>query len=86
MRPGKKTSEYIDRVLTRITLPGAMFLALNFALAGLSDPRVQRALLLRRDEPLIVVGVALDTVRQMESHLLMRHYEGFLRRRTKVRA
>ena len=86
VRPGKKTAEYIDRVLTRITLPGAMFLALisvfpDFLIRAFNVPFYFGGTSL-----LIVVGVALDTVRQMESHLLMRHYEGFLRRRTKARA
>jgi preprotein translocase subunit SecY len=77
IRPGKRTAEFIDRVLTRITLPGAFFLA---AIAILPDVLITRA-----DVPfyfggtglLIVVGVVLDTLRQVESHLLMRHYEGF---------
>ena len=77
IRPGKRTAEFIDRVLTRITLPGAMFLA---AIAVLPDVLITRA-----DVPfyvggtglLITVGVVLDTLRQLESHLLMRHYEGF---------
>jgi preprotein translocase subunit SecY len=80
IRPGKKTAEYIDRVLTRITLPGAMFLA---AIAVLPD-----VLLYRFNVPfyfggtslLIVVGVALDTLQQIESHLLVRHYDGFMKR------
>ncbi len=86
VRPGKKTAEFIDRTLTRITLPGAVFLALisvlpDFLIRSFSVPFYFGGTSL-----LIVVGVALDTVRQMESHLLMRHYEGFLRRRQKVRA
>jgi preprotein translocase subunit SecY len=80
IRPGKKTAEYIDRVLTRITLPGAVFLA---AIAVLPD-----ILLYRFNVPfyfggtslLIVVGVALDTLQQIESHLLVRHYDGFMKR------
>jgi preprotein translocase subunit SecY len=77
IRPGKRTAEFIDRVMTRITLPGAIFLA---AIAVLPDILITKA-----DVPfyfggtglLIVVGVVLDTLRQLESHLLMRHYEGF---------
>jgi len=86
VRPGKKTAEYIDRVLTRITLPGAMFLALISVLPDFLIRSFNVPFYFGGTSLLIVVGVALDTVRQMESHLLMRHYEGFLRRRTKVRA
>ena len=81
IRPGKKTAEYIDRVLTRITLPGALFLA---AIAVFPDIilavfKVQ-SLAFGGTSVLIVVGVALDTLQQVESHLLMRHYEGFVKR------
>ena len=81
IRPGKKTAEYIDRVLTRITLPGAIFLAL---IAVLPDVLITRRSTCRSDfggtSVLIVVGVALDTLQQIESHLLMRHYEGFVKK------
>ena len=80
VRPGKKTSEYIDRVLTRITLPGAMFLAIISVLPDLLIQWFNVPFYFGGTSLLIVVGVALDTVRQMESHLLMRNYEGFLRR------
>jgi preprotein translocase subunit SecY len=86
VRPGKKTSEFIDRVLTRITLPGAVFLALISVLPDFLIRAFNVPFYFGGTSLLIVVGVALDTVRQMESHLLMRHYEGFLRRRQKVRA
>ena len=81
VRPGKKTAEYIDRTLTRITLPGAIFLALISILPDLLIRRFNVPFYFGGTSLLIVVGVALDTVRQMESHLLMRHYEGFLRRK-----
>ena len=77
IRPGRRTAEFIDRVLTRITLPGAMFLA---AIAVLPDILITRAnvpFYFGGTGLLIVVGVVLDTLRQLESHLLMRHYEGF---------
>jgi preprotein translocase subunit SecY len=86
VRPGKKTAAYIDRVLTRITFPGAIYLAF---VAVLPD-----VLIYQRGYPfyfggtglLIVVGVALDTLQQIESHLLMRHYEGFMKKgRVKAR-
>src|SRR4029453_12500773 len=85
VRPGKKTAEFIDRVLTRITLPGAVFLALISVLPDFLIRAFNVPFYFGGTSLLIVVGVALDTVRQMEHHLLMRHYEGFLRRRTKVR-
>jgi preprotein translocase subunit SecY len=81
IRPGTKTAEYIDRVLSRITLPGAVFLAL---IATLPDQMIQALgfpfLDFGGTSVLIVVGVALDTLQQIESHLLMRHYEGFVKR------
>ena len=80
VRPGKKTAEYIDRVLTRITLPGALFLALISVLPDLLIRWFNVPFYFGGTSLLIVVGVALDTVRQMESHLLMRNYEGFLKR------
>jgi preprotein translocase subunit SecY len=81
IRPGRKTAEYIDKVLSRITLPGAIFLALiavlpDLLLAFFKVP----ALAFGGTSVLIVVGVALDTLQQVESHLLMRHYEGFVKR------
>ena len=86
VRPGKKTAEFIDRTLTRITLPGAVFLALISVLPDFLIRSFNVPFFFGGTSLLIVVGVALDTVRQMESHLLMRHYEGFLRRRQKVRS
>ena len=80
VRPGKKTAEYIDRMLTRITLPGALFLALISVLPDFLIRWFNVPFYFGGTSLLIVVGVALDTVRQMESHLLMRNYEGFLKR------
>jgi len=80
VRPGKKTAEYIDHVLTRITLPGALFLAVISVLPDLLIQWFNVPFYFGGTSLLIVVGVALDTVRQMESHLLMRNYEGFLKR------
>jgi preprotein translocase subunit SecY len=78
IRPGRKTSEYIDRVLSRITLPGAVFLALIAVLPDILIRRFNVPFYFGGTSVLIVVGVALDTLQQMESHLLMRHYEGFV--------
>ncbi len=86
VRPGKRTAEYIDRILTRITLPGAVFLALISVLPDMLIRWFNVPFYFGGTSLLIVVGVALDTVRQMESHLLMRHYEGFLKRKARVRA
>ena len=81
IRPGRKTAEYIDRVLSRITLPGAIFLALIAVLPDLIIARTGLPFLgFGGTSVLIVVGVALDTLQQIESHLLMRHYEGFVKR------
>jgi len=86
VRPGKKTAEYIDRVLTRITLPGAIFLALISVLPDFLIRMFNVPFYFGGTSLLIVVGVALDTVRQMESHLLMRNYEGFLRKKARAQA
>ena len=81
IRPGKKTAEYIDRVLSRITLPGAIFLAMIAVLPDLIISQSGMPFLgFGGTSVLIVVGVALDTLQQVESHLLMRHYEGFVKR------
>ncbi len=85
VRPGRKTAEYIDRMLTRITLPGAIFLALISVLPDFLIRWFNVPFYFGGTSLLIVVGVALDTVRQMESHLLMRHYEGFLRKKARAR-
>jgi len=83
VRPGKSTAEYIDNILTRVTLPASIFLAaiaifptflnsffgVDFSLASFYGGT----------SLLIIVGVALDTLQQVESHLLMRHYDGFLK-------
>jgi len=82
IRPGKQTSEFIDTILTRITLPGSLFLGLvaifpAFAMqAGVSQ---QFAMFYGGTSLLILVQVTLDTLQQVESHLLMRHYDGFMK-------
>ncbi len=82
LRPGKPTSDYLDKILSRITLPGAIFLAviavLPFVVAAVT--RIPSNILsFGGTGLLIIVGVALDTMQQIEAHLLMRHYEGFLK-------
>jgi preprotein translocase subunit SecY len=78
IRPGRKTAEYIDRILSRITLPGAIFLALIAVLPDIMIRRFNVPFYFGGTSVLIVVGVALDTLQQIESHLIMRHYEGFV--------
>ena len=83
VRPGKKTSEYLDNILTRITLPGSIFLALvaivpAFLAKYLKIP-YNLGSFFGGTGLLIIVGVALDFLQQVESHLFMRHYDGFMK-------
>jgi preprotein translocase subunit SecY len=80
IRPGKRTSEYIDRILTRITLPGGIFLALITILPIFLISRFNVPFYFGGTSLLIIVGVGLDTLQQIESHLLMRHYDGFMKK------
>jgi preprotein translocase subunit SecY len=84
IRPGSKTAEFIERVLDRITLVGALYLAGISILPEIMITWLNVPFYFGGTSLLIVVGVALDTVQQVESHLLMRHYEGFLKK-AKVR-
>ncbi|MFL5407674.1 MAG: preprotein translocase subunit SecY, partial [Myxococcales bacterium] len=77
IRPGKKTAEYIDRVLSRISVGGAVYLAVVCVLPTVLVSALQTPFFFGGTALLIVVGVALDTVQQIESHLITRHYEGF---------
>ncbi len=79
IRPGRPTAAYLDRVLTRITLPGALFLAFIVLLPTVLIKYLGIDFYFGGTSILIVIGVALDTMQQMESQLLMRHYEGFLK-------
>ena len=103
IRPGKKTAEYIDRILTRLTTGGAIYLglvsllpvvlmgglkvqnlpyigeALGAILPGFLTEGLNLKFFFGGTSLLIVVGVAMDTVQQIESQLLMRHYEGFMK-------
>jgi preprotein translocase subunit SecY len=78
IRPGKPTSDFISRVISKITLVGALFIAavaiLPIIIGGVSGINIA----LGGTSIIIVVGVALDTVRQLESQMMMRHYKGFL--------
>ena len=82
VRPGKKTAEYIDNILSKVTLPGSVALALvaifPYILMRAMDVGYDLASFFGGTSLLIIVGVALDTLQQLESHLMMRHYDGFL--------
>ncbi len=80
VRPGKRTATYIDSVLTRITLAGAIFLAAIAILPQILIQAMKVPFYFGGTALLIVVGVALDTMQQIESHLLTRHYEGFMKK------
>jgi preprotein translocase subunit SecY len=83
IRPGPPTAIYLDRVLTRLTLPGALYLAAIAALPSIAISYFgfsqATAGAVGGTSVLIAVGVALDTMRQMESQMMMRSYEGFLK-------
>ncbi len=80
IRPGQKTAEYVEKVLDRITFVGALFLAAISLLPEALYLYLRVPFFFGGTSLLIVVGVALDTVQQVESHLIMRHYEGFLKK------
>ncbi|MCA9740025.1 MAG: preprotein translocase subunit SecY [Deferribacteres bacterium] len=83
VRPGKKTAEFIDNILTRVTLPGSIFLAFiaifPYMIVQTTNVSYDYASFFGGTSLLIIVGVALDTLQQLESHLLMRHYDGFMK-------
>jgi preprotein translocase subunit SecY len=80
IRPGQRTAEYIDRVLSRITLGGAVYVAAVCVLPSVLISRFNVPFYFGGTALLIVVGVALDTVAQIETHMLTRSYQGFMRR------
>lgn len=82
IKPGKQTSEFIDNILTKVTLPGSIFLAIVAimpAFAGMAGVSVGFSQFYGGTSLLIMVGVILDTLQQIESYLLMRHYEGMMK-------
>lgn len=82
VRPGKPTEEYLDRVLTLVTVPGAIFLSIVAILPAFASQwgvTPQFAQFFGGTSLIIVIGVALDTLRQVESYLVMRHYDGFMK-------
>ena len=80
IRPGKRTADYIDRVLTRITLGGAIYVSAVCVLPSILISQLNVPFYFGGTALLIVVGVAIDTISQIESHMLSRHYEGFLKK------
>jgi preprotein translocase subunit SecY len=81
LRPGKRTAEYIDRILSRLTLAGALFIA-GIAIMPVFIGQLTgiQGIYFGGTGVLIVVGVALETMKQIEAHMLMRHYEGFMKK------
>ena len=84
IRPGLPTAEFLDRTMTRLTLAGAVFLTVIAILPGIMTSQLKIpysiSSFMGGTSMLIIVGVMLDTMRQIESHLLMRHYDGFLKK------
>jgi len=79
VRPGRPTAEFLDRVLARLTFPGALFLATVAALPTILINQTSANFFFGGTSILIVIGVALDTMKQLEAQLMMRNYEGFLK-------
>jgi len=79
VRPGRPTAEYLDRILARLTFPGALYLAAVAALPTVLINQTSANFFFGGTSILIVVGVALDTMKQLEAQLMMRNYEGFLK-------
>lgn len=79
VRPGRPTAEFLDRILARLTFPGALFLAAIAALPTILINQTSANFFFGGTSILIVIGVALDTMRQLEAQLMMRNYEGFLK-------
>ena len=79
VRPGRPTAEFLDRILARLTFPGALFLAAIAALPTILINQTSANFFFGGTSILIVIGVALDTMKQLEAQLMMRNYEGFLK-------
>lgn len=82
IKPGKKTAEYLDSIMSRITLPGSIFLAIVAilpAFAQIAGVSAEFAQFFGGTSLLILVGVVLDTLQQIESHLMMHHYDGLMK-------
>jgi preprotein translocase subunit SecY len=79
VRPGRPTAEYLDRILARLTFPGALYLAVVAALPTILINQTSANFFFGGTSILIVIGVALDTMKQIEAQMMMRNYEGFLK-------
>jgi len=83
IRPGQRTEDYLNTIMHRITLVGALFLGavaiMPFVAQKLTQMPANQSLIITSTGLLIVVGVVLDTIKQLEAQLLMRHYEGFIK-------
>jgi preprotein translocase subunit SecY len=79
VRPGRPTAEFLDRILARLTFPGALYLAAVAALPTILINQTSANFFFGGTSLLIVIGVALDTMKQLEAQLMMRNYEGFLK-------
>jgi preprotein translocase subunit SecY len=79
VRPGRPTAEFLDRILARLTFPGAIYLAAVAALPTILINQTSANFFFGGTSILIVIGVALDTMKQLEAQLMMRNYEGFLK-------
>jgi preprotein translocase subunit SecY len=85
LRPGKRTSEYIEKVLSRVTLVGAVYVSFVCVLPTLLVKKFNVPFYFGGTALLIVVGVALDTIQQIESHLILRHYDGLVKRSARMK-
>ncbi|HOJ71880.1 MAG TPA: preprotein translocase subunit SecY [Syntrophorhabdaceae bacterium] len=85
IRPGKKTSEYIEKILSRITLVGALYISFVCVLPTLLVKKFNVPFYFGGTALLIVVGVALDTIQQIESHLILRHYDGLVKKSARIK-
>jgi preprotein translocase subunit SecY len=85
VKPGAKTAEYIDQVMSRITLPGAIFLTFIALLPVFIADQINVPFRFGGTSLLIVVGVALDTLNNMNQHLILRKYDGFMKKGGRVR-
>ena len=85
IRPGKKTADYIEKILSRITFTGALYIAFVCVLPTLLITRFNAPFYLGGTALLIVVGVSLDTIQQIESHLILRHYDGLVKKSARMK-
>jgi preprotein translocase subunit SecY len=85
IRPGKRTAEYVDKILTRITLVGALYISFVCVLPTVLVKKFNVPFYFGGTALLIVVGVALDTVQQIESHLILRHYDGLVKKSQRLK-